>query len=110
MTFLYLGCRVHLVFKAHLDHLAGCGCGSRPRLERDDAMPLLSEHHNPGELVDRLRDAHAATADLMSDVIGEACRRFPSAGQTQKTTRIERLIESGAWTDVALALIDLELP
>ena len=73
-------------------------------------MPLLSEHHHSAELVDRLREAHAATAELMSDVIGEACRRFPSAGQSEKTSRIERLITSGAWTDAALALIDLELP
>jgi hypothetical protein len=31
-------------------------------------------------------------------------------GQSAKTARIERLIASEAWTDVALALIDLELP
>jgi len=31
-------------------------------------------------------------------------------GQTEKTRRIERLIGSEAWTDSALALIDLELP
>ena len=46
----------------------------------------------------------------MSQIIGEACRRFPSVGQTGKTARIERLISSEAWTDAALALIDLELP
>jgi hypothetical protein len=46
----------------------------------------------------------------MSVVIAEACRRFPSIGQSEKTVRIERLIGSGAWTDAALALIDLELP
>ena len=46
----------------------------------------------------------------MSELIGDACRRFPSMGQTEKTARIERLIHSGAWTDAALALIDLELP
>src|SRR5882762_2329771 len=73
-------------------------------------MPLLSEPHDPGELSDRLRDAHAVTADLMSQVIGETRRRFPSAGRTDETARIERLIGSGAWTDAALALIDLELP
>jgi hypothetical protein len=73
-------------------------------------MPLLSELHPPGELVDQLREADAATAELMSAVIDESCRRFPSAGQTAKTARIERLIRSGAWTDAALALIDLELP
>ncbi len=73
-------------------------------------MPLVSEHHDPVELDDRLRNAHAATSELIAEVIGEACRRFPSAGQTEKTERIERLIASGAWTDAALALIDLELP
>jgi hypothetical protein len=73
-------------------------------------MPLLSEHLDPVELSDRLRDAHAVTADLISEVIGESCRRFPSVGQTHKTARIEQLIESRAWMDAALALIDLELP
>ena len=63
-----------------------------------------------GELNDRLRDADAVTAELMSEIIGETCRRFPSMGQTEKTARIERLIRSGAWTDAALALIELELP
>src|SRR5216684_6505585 len=73
-------------------------------------MPLLSAHQNPVELVDRLRDAGAVTAELMSEIISKACRRFPSQGQSSKTARVERLIQSGAWTDAALALIDLELP
>jgi hypothetical protein len=73
-------------------------------------MPLLREHRGPAELSDQLRTAHALTAKLMSEVVGEACRRFPSMGQTEKTARIERLIGSEAWTDAALALIDLELP
>src|SRR6266404_419718 len=73
-------------------------------------MPLSSEHRDPGEFDDRLRDAHAVTSELISEAIGEACRRFPSAGQAEKTERIERLIQTGAWTDAALALIDLELP
>jgi hypothetical protein len=73
-------------------------------------MPFLSEHHDPRELGDLLRDAHAVTAELMSEVIGESCRRFPSMGQAAKSARIEQLIESEAWTDAALALIDLELP
>ncbi len=73
-------------------------------------MPLLSEHRDPAELNDRLRHAHAVTSELISEVIGETCRRFPSAAQTEKTARIERLIQTAAWTDAALALIDLELP
>jgi hypothetical protein len=73
-------------------------------------MSLLSAHHDSRELGDRLRDADAVTAGLMSDVIGAACRRFPSTAQSEKAGRIERLIGAEAWTDAALALIDLELP
>jgi hypothetical protein len=73
-------------------------------------MSLLSEHHDSRGISDLLRDANAATTELVSQIIDEACRRFPSVGQTQQTARIEQLIQSGAWTDAALALIDLELP
>jgi hypothetical protein len=73
-------------------------------------MLALSETHASRDLNERLRDAHAVTAELMSEIVGETCRRYPSMGQTGKTVRIERLIGSGAWTDAALALIDLELP
>ena len=76
----------------------------------DILMLALSEHHDVSGLNDRLHSANAVTAELMSEVIAKACRRFPSAGQTDKTARIERLIASGAWTDAALTLIDLELP
>lgn len=73
-------------------------------------MFALSKRQQPAELNDLLRQAQAVTAGLLSDVIGKTCRRFLSAGQTERTARIERLIGSGAWTDTALALIDLELP
>jgi hypothetical protein len=73
-------------------------------------MPLLSEHHHSGELSDRLRDVHAVTGELIAEVVDETCRRFPPSRRTEKTARIEQLIGSGAWTDAALALIDLELP
>jgi hypothetical protein len=63
-------------------------------------MLVFSEHHDG--LDDRLHDAPAVTADLLSEVIGKPSRRFPA--------RIQRLIESGAWTDAALALLELELP
>ena len=68
------------------------------------------EHRAPDEFIDRLRNAQEANATLMAEIIDTACRRFPSAGQSEKTARIEQLVRSGAWTDAALALIDLELP
>jgi hypothetical protein len=73
-------------------------------------MSLLVQPQNPAELGDRLRHAYVVTAEFLSDIISQTCRRFPSTGQSSKTARIERLIQSGAWTDAALALIDLELP
>ena len=63
-------------------------------------MLLFPEHHDA--LIYRLRDAPAVSADLISEVIGARSRRLP--------VRIERLIESCAWTDAALALLELELP
>jgi hypothetical protein len=74
---------------------------------RDAAMPLPSNAHN---IDDRLRHADHVTEKLISAVIEAACRRFPSAGQGERTARIQRLIAAEAWTDAAFALIELELP
>lgn len=82
----------------------------QPRLMRDDAMLLPSKSHDINAINDRLRGAHAATAELISAIIEAACRRFPSAGQGEKSARIERLIAAEAWTDAAFGLIELELP
>ena len=73
-------------------------------------MPHVSKFCDLGKLNARLRDTGTADAALVGEVITVACRRYPSLGQTEKTARLARLIESGAWTDAALALIDLELP
>jgi hypothetical protein len=73
-------------------------------------MLPLSDHHDFDALNDRLRDADVVTAKLMSELVAATCRRYPSIGQAGKAARIERLMGSQAWTDAALALIDLELP
>ena len=73
-------------------------------------MSLLSEPRYPADLGDQLRDASIVTPEFMAEIISQACRRFPSLGQSARTAHIERLIESGGWTDAALALIELELP
>ena len=72
-------------------------------------MSVLSETSST-DLGERLRDAYTVTAEFMADIISQTCRRFPSVGQSAKTSRVERLIQSGAWTDAAIALLDLELP
>jgi hypothetical protein len=63
-----------------------------------------------GLLADQLRSAQAVTPDLISHVVDAACVRLPALGRTEKAARLRRLIEAGAWTEAALALIELELP
>jgi hypothetical protein len=73
-------------------------------------MTMLSESQNPAELGDRIRDACGVTAEFLAEIIDATSRRFASQSQRTKSARVKRLIQSGAWTDAALALIDLELP
>jgi hypothetical protein len=61
-------------------------------------------------LTERLRHAPALTRDLISNVIAETCTRLPVLRSAGKTARIDCLIETGAWNDAALTLIELELP
>jgi hypothetical protein len=72
-------------------------------------MSILMEQTipTPG---DRLHHACGVTAEFLSDIMREASRRFPSTAGSPKAGRVEQLIRSQAWTDAALALIDLELP
>jgi len=58
----------------------------------------------------KIRGATVVTAELLSDVICEACWRLPSVRRTKDFDRLEQLIRSCAWTDTALALLTLELP
>jgi hypothetical protein len=62
-----------------------------------------------GQLEEQLRRARAVTADLLTDVIARACVDFPQYGGAAEV-RINRLIEAGAYTDAAMALLELELP
>ena len=73
-------------------------------------MSMLSDTTGALELSEWLHNARAVTAELFSALTDATCRRYPSAGQTTKTAHIARLIAAEAWTDAALALIDLELP
>jgi hypothetical protein len=60
-------------------------------------------------LQEQLGGARAMTADRMADTIAHACVRFPAL-QASAKARVNHLIESRAFTDAALALLELELP
>jgi hypothetical protein len=72
-------------------------------------MSLLSEHQTPADLGDQLRNAGYVTTEFLSDIMRSTSRRLPSKPNA-RAARVEHLIQSQAWTDAALALIDLELP
>jgi hypothetical protein len=74
-------------------------------------MLLKPKHDNPLDcLAGELRLAEGVTPDLVLRIIADACRRVPALTRSGKAAGLSRLIEAGAWTDVALALIELDLP
>jgi hypothetical protein len=73
-------------------------------------MTLLSEHHHFRPADDRFADIPSPTADLFADVFATSCRRLGTMRRTAAVTHLDRLIESAAWTDAALALLAIELP
>jgi len=110
MTFLYRGLSPNLAFKCRFSHL-GEAAGKLGRgLSRDKVMPQITHSRDLNDLADRLRNATETDALVAAEVIGSACRRLPSLGRNERSARLEQLIRSGAWINVALALIDLELP
>ena len=73
-------------------------------------MTVAFRHYDPPSLGNRLRKAQGMTRPLMLEIIDKACRRYPSLGQSERTARVMQLIDAEAWTDAALALMELELP
>jgi len=70
---------------------------------------LLAPRHDLNRLEANLRGAQAITAALMLDVMTQACAPFAAHSRAAQG-RVHRLIDAGAWTDAALALLELELP
>jgi len=61
-------------------------------------------------LDDALRLAPALGPELFNKIIDRGGTRLRVLRQSGKAFRIDRLIEAGAWTEAALALIELEIP
>ena len=61
-------------------------------------------------LDEELRVAPQLDRSLFTKIICGACKRIPVLGKSAKVARIDHLIEAGAWTDAAFAVIALELP
>jgi len=73
-------------------------------------MTAILRRLGPPSLSQQLRAAPGMTRRLMFEVIDKACQRVRLPGHSERTGRLMRLIDAGAWTDAALALMELELP
>ena len=73
-------------------------------------MTAIFRRLGPPSLSQQLRAAPGMTRRLMFEVIDKACQRVRLPGHSERTGRLMRLIDGGAWTDAALALMELELP
>ena len=61
------------------------------------------------ELQEQIYRARTIRPELLADLIARACPRLSTLQGTAKA-RVIRLVQSGAFADAALALLDLELP
>jgi hypothetical protein len=61
-------------------------------------------------LIRRIDDASAPDAHLFVEIIANGCPRAVVLVEMRKAQRLKQLIESGAWTDAALELLELDLP
>jgi hypothetical protein len=82
-----------------------------PSFSKDRAMAFAADFEILFDrLGDELRHAPSPEFDLFAKVIASACTRILVAGKAGRATRIGKLIDAGAWTEAALAMIELELP
>ena len=60
------------------------------------------------ELQRRIQQAQVVTSELVSAVLGMILTRSAAPNRLQNVDRIRRLIHAEAWTDAALALMELD--
>jgi hypothetical protein len=63
-----------------------------------------------GRLSDSLRGVTSSAANRFEKIAAGSRRGTPAFGEAGKSSRIDRLIEAGAWTEAALALTEFEMP
>ena len=73
-------------------------------------MRIACEHHTLMAIGAKLRAADDVTPELMAEILKISRRRFLLRAHGEQARYFNQLIEAGAWVDVALALLELELP
>jgi hypothetical protein len=73
-------------------------------------MFATKQKHRFDRSDDALRPEPIAISDMFHKIIAETGERLRALRGAGAFARIDRLVEAGAWTDAALALIEIELP
>ena len=73
-------------------------------------MRIASEYHALMSLGAKLRAADDVTPELMAEILEVSGRRFLLRAHGEQARYFNQLIEARAWVDVALVLLELELP
>jgi hypothetical protein len=73
-------------------------------------MRIASEHDAAVALGAKLRAADNVTPELMAEILKVSGRRFLLRAHGEQARYFNQLIEARAWVDVALRLLELELP
>src|ERR1035437_3822915 len=75
---------------------------------------MFHDHSHRSEqlatLAAQVRVADEATPEMFSEIVGQTCQRPSAPNKAANAERLHQLIEAGALTQGALALIELELP
>src|ERR1039458_7798795 len=61
-------------------------------------------------LAEQVRLAYEATPKMLAGIVTETARRLSAPGKAANAAQLHQLIEAGALTEAAFALINLELP
>lgn len=61
-------------------------------------------------LAQRIHLAAAPDRNLLGALMTNGCVRLHALKATTRTRRLESLLDAGAWTEAAIALVELELP
>jgi hypothetical protein len=60
--------------------------------------------------VNLVSNARSVTTGLMRDVMAAICIRLPVLNKKGRAADLDRFMELGAWTEAALALMEIEFP
>src|SRR5665213_2345067 len=75
---------------------------------------MFHDHSHRSEqlatLAAQVRVAEEATPEMFSEIVGQTCQRRSAPNKATNTERLHQLIDAGALTEAAFALITLELP